>query len=498
MLSRPSPSLHTPVIPHSLLLRVHDSVFNTLIDTGSTISFIDHDVAKSLNIDIIPSSGIIHLASSSHSLPRIGVTPPLHFTAVIVDGTLQQLTSHTHVFEVMPLATHKYQFILGMDLLRLLFPLQIPTSLLPHDDSVSASATRTTGPISSLIHTPIPRAPLSHAVTAQLQHTIDELAGQGYTPSDEEPVRVKASTPVELEASYADQRSRILRLPSVVSALADNEAIDSVCSLPESMLKLKLDPEKSTSQQLYVRQYPLSQRAIEAARPVVERWLSAGKITRAPAGCPYNNPLTVAPKKDDNGKLTGFRVCLDTRRLNLALIDNDHFEIPLIRSVLDSLQGCSIFGEFDLAEAYLQFPLHHESQPYTAFTWGTEQYVFTCCPFGLSVMPSHFQRCMSFVFRDLPFTFPYFDNIPFGSRSWKEHAAHIQAIIDCLNSYNLRIKPSSVKIGQAQHNCLGHLLTDSGVAISPDKLSKIKDWPLPKTGKQLASFCASLRLIDGS
>ena len=219
------------------------------------------------------------------------------------------------------------------------------------------------------------------------------------------------------------------------------------------------------------------------------------KITRAPPGCPYNNPLTVAPKKDDNGQLTGFRVCLDTRRLNLALVDNDHFEIPLIRNVLDSLQGCSIFGEFDLAEAYLQFPLHPESQPYTAFTWGTEQYMFTCCPFGLSVMPSHFQRCMSFVFRDLPFTFPYFDNIPFGSRSWKEHAAHTQAIIDCLNSYNLRIKPSSVKIGQAQLNCLGHLLTDSGVAVSPDKLSKIKDWPLPKTGKQLASFLGLITFV---
>jgi transposase InsO family protein len=395
----------------------------------------------------------------------------------------------------MPLSSHQYQFIVGMDLLRVLFPQHIPTALLPADESVLSSATSMTAPVSSLIHTPIPRAPVSAEMSAQLQHTIDELAGQGYTPSDEEPVRVKSSTPIELEGTYASHRSRILQLPSVAAALASNEAIDSVCSLPESMLKLKLDPAKGTSQQLYVRQYPLSQRAIEAARPVVERWLAANKIVRAPPGCPYNNPLTVAPKKDDNGQLTGFRVCLDTRRLNLALVDNDHFEIPLIRNVLDSLQGCSIFGEFDLAEAYLQFPLHEESQQYTAFTWGTEQYMFTCCPFGLSVMPSHFQRIMSYVFRDLPFTFPYFDNIPFGSRSWKEHAAHTQAIIDCLNTHNLRIKPSSVKIGQARLNCLGHLLTDSGVAISPDKLSKIKDWPLPKTGKQLASFLGLLTFV---
>ena len=130
VLSRPSPSLHTPVISHCLLLRVHDYVFNTLIDTGSTISFIDHDVASSIELQIIPSSGIIQLASSSHSLPRVGVTPPSPFTPVVVQGTLQQLAPRTHAFEVMPLSTHKYQFILGMDLLRLLFPSQIPTSLL--------------------------------------------------------------------------------------------------------------------------------------------------------------------------------------------------------------------------------------------------------------------------------------------------------------------------------------------------------------------------------
>ena len=212
-----------------------------------------------MNINIIPSTGLIQLASSSHSLPRVGVTPPLTFTPVVVQGTLQQLKPHTHSFEVMPLSTHKYQFILGMDLLRVFFPSQIPTSLLPDDDNMSSSATSMSAPTSSLIHTPIPRAPLSAVVSAQLQHTIDELAGQGYTPSDEEPVRVKAFTPAELEDSYAQQRSRILSLASIASSLAANEAIDSVCSLPESMLKLKLDPDKGTSQHLYVQQYPLSQ-----------------------------------------------------------------------------------------------------------------------------------------------------------------------------------------------------------------------------------------------
>ena len=153
-----------------------------------------------------------------------------------------------------------------------------------------------------------------------------------------------------------------------------------------------------------------------------------GKIELAPHGCEYNNPLTVAAKKDDNGQLLGFRVCLDVRRLNEAIINVDKFQIPIIREVLNNLQDCTIFGEFDLAEAYLQFELDPASRPYTAFYWGNKQYMFTGCPFGLYNMPSHFQRIIQFVFSGIPATFPYFDNIPYDSRTWEEHEAHTFAI----------------------------------------------------------------------
>jgi len=173
----------------------------------------------------------------------------------------------------------------------------------------------------------------------------------------------------------------------------------------------------------------------------------------------------------------------------------DQFRIPIIREVLNNLQGCTIFAEFDLAEAYLQFRLHPDSQPYTAFTWGNKQYMFVACPFGLCNMPSHFQRIIQYVFRDIPATIPYFDNIPFGSHDWEEHATHVYAIIETCNRYNLKIKPSSIKIGQAQLNCLGHLVTPKGISISHDKLVRVQEWPLPRSGKQLASFLGLITFI---
>ena len=106
----------------------------------------------------------------------------------------------------------------------------------------------------------------------------------------------------------------------------------------------------------------------------------------APTNCPFNSSLTVAIKKDAYGTFTGYRIrfCLDTRALNAAITRADRFQLPYIRDVLEKFHDCKYFGEIDLSEAYLQFRLHEDSQPYTAFTWNGRQYMFVGCAFGIS------------------------------------------------------------------------------------------------------------------
>ena len=77
----------------------------------------------------------------------------------------------------------------------------------------------------------------------------------------------------------------------------------------------------------------------------------------------------------------------------------------------------------------------------------------------------------------------------------KSMYTHTLAILERLNHYNLKLKYAPIKIGQAQLNCLGHLLTSSGIAVAPDKLTKIMDWPRPVTGKQLASFLGLITFV---
>ena len=125
--------------------------------------------------------------------------------------------------------------------------------------------------------------------------------------------------------------------------------------------------------------------------------LKLAKSAYAPPGCEFNNPLTIAPKKDENGNMTGIRVCLDVRALNNALInDRINFLYQLFRTALESFAGNSIFGEFDLSEAYLQFRLHPEFSTINCFylEWST---IYVCwLSLWYYIINFLFQRVMSF------------------------------------------------------------------------------------------------------
>ena len=100
------------------------------------------------------------------------------------------------------------------------------------------------------------------------------------------------------------------------------------------------------------------------------------------------SPLVIVPKK--NGK---WRVCIDYRELNKATL-KDHFPLPFIDQVLDTLADKKYFSFLDGFSGYNQIQVAPEDQDKTTFTypWGT--FAYRLLPFGLCNAPATFQRAV--------------------------------------------------------------------------------------------------------
>ena len=64
----------------------------------------------------------------------------------------------------------------------------------------------------------------------------------------------------------------------------------------------------------------------------------------------------------------------------------------------------------------------------------------------------------------------------------------IKLVFSRLKEYHLKIKPKKSYFFQTSVTFLGHILSAQGVSPNPKKVSKVKEWPIPKTPKEVHSF----------
>ena len=91
--------------------------------------------------------------------------------------------------------------------------------------------------------------------------------------------------------------------------------------------------------------------------------------------------------------VTGWRVCIDYGKLNDAT-RKDHYPLPLIDQMLDSLVGHPHFYFLDGYSRYNQIVIAPKDREKTTFTCPYVTFSFRRMPFGLCNAPTTFQMCM--------------------------------------------------------------------------------------------------------
>ena len=170
---------------------------------------------------------------------------------------------------------------------------------------------------------------------------------------------------------------------------------------------------------------------------------------------------------------------------------HDSFPLPRIEEALQAVKAAVWFTSFDLAQAYLQLAMDEADIHKTAFHAGSSGlYEFTCIPFGLSNAGASFCCLIEMCLGDqqyLTLLF-YLGDICIFSSSINEMLDRIAMVLYHLKEFNLKIKPKKLFFFQSNILFLGHMLSKDGILPNPEKVSKVRDWPVPKMAKEVHSF----------
>ena len=129
--------------------------------------------------------------------------------------------------------------------------------------------------------------------------------------------------------------------------------------------------------------------------------------------------------------------------------------------------------------------------PKTAFRAGSSGlYEIMQMPFGLTNAGASFCRLMEMCIGDQQYVtlLFYLDDICIFSKTIDQMLDRIALVFERLKSFNLKIKPNKSFFFQKSVTFLGDILSAKGISPNPEKVDKIKTWPIPSNPKEVLSF----------
>ena len=222
----------------------------------------------------------------------------------------------------------------------------------------------------------------------------------------------------------------------------------------------------------------------------LEKWITeihkAGLIRSSTS--PYSSAVLVLKKPKG-----GYRIVHDYRQIN-EKTNIPQYPIPRREDILDSMVGSKWFSSMDLLSGYYQLNLRDADQHITAFSTPSGHYEYVVTPQGLSGAPASFNRYMQHVLLTLEDCNGYFDDIYVHTKSAEvnNHIRAVEKVLERLQRHHLRIRLSKCLFLREELPVLGDIAGRNGIRMDPNKTEIIRNWPAPKTKRQLKSFLGTI------
>ena len=214
----------------------------------------------------------------------------------------------------------------------------------------------------------------------------------------------------------------------------------------------------------------------------LDRMLQLGVIEES--NSPWSSPVVIVQKP---GKV---RLCIDSRKVNGVTIKNAYPK-PQIDGILSRLPKAQYITSIDLKDAYWQIPLEFSAREKTAFTVpGRPLYQFTVMPFGLCNAPQTMSKLMDKV---IPASlrneiFIYLDDLLVVSDTFDKHLIVLKELASRLKQAGLTINVEKSKFCRQEVKYLGHVIGHGTIKTDPEKVSAIKEFPVPRSVRPVRRF----------
>ena len=187
--------------------------------------------------------------------------------------------------------------------------------------------------------------------------------------------------------------------------------------------------------------------------------------------------------------VTGWRICIDYRKLNKAT-RKDHFPLMFLDQMLHRLVGHEYYCFLDGYLGYNQITISLEDQEKTTFTCMYGTFTFRRMPFRLCNALGPFQRCMMVIFLDMvEKTIEVFmDDFSVLGKSFNNCLENLrQELIRCKET-NLILNWEKCHFMVKEGIVLGHRISKKGIEVDKSKIETIEKLPPPSLVKGIRSF----------
>ena len=205
----------------------------------------------------------------------------------------------------------------------------------------------------------------------------------------------------------------------------------------------------------------------------LDNYVNQGILQPVEEPTPWVSSLAIATKK--SGAL---RICIDTRLLNKAL-RRETYHLP-------DIAQAKAFSTVDLRSGFWDCVLDEESSRLKTFATPFGWYRWCRLPFGLSVLSEIFQKRVNQVFEGLDSFLDIVDDIlTYGKGSTEEevnvdHDRNLEALLVRCRERGIALNKDKLCLRRNKVPFVGHVLTNQGLKIDPEKIEAIQNMPKPE------------------